>query len=95
MEDISRRTILSALGSDFYQFSFLPLIGASDGILIAWRRHLGVTGQKRIDNYCISIQFCNANNRNWWLTCVYGPQRNGDKIQFLQELREIRVASLG
>jgi hypothetical protein len=31
----------------------------------------------------------------WWLTCVYGPQRTDDKIQFLQELRDIRAACSG
>ena len=29
------------------------------------------------------------------MTCVYGLQGNEDKIQFLQELRDIRTACLG
>jgi hypothetical protein len=31
----------------------------------------------------------------WWLTCVYGPQGNNNKIMFLQELRDIRAACQG
>jgi hypothetical protein len=32
---------------------------------------------------------------DWWLTCVYGPQGNDEKIAFLQELREVRNVCLG
>jgi hypothetical protein len=31
----------------------------------------------------------------WWLTCVYGPQETQEKIQFLQELREVRAQCIG
>jgi exonuclease III len=37
---ISQRVILSALGSDFSDYIDLPAIGASGGILVAWRRHI-------------------------------------------------------
>jgi hypothetical protein len=67
MAVISTITILAALGSDFCQFSFLPSSGASGGVLVAWKRHLGVTGLSRIDRYSISIQFCNEHNRCWCL----------------------------
>jgi hypothetical protein len=49
----------------------------------------------RIDRHSISIQFCNEHNRCWWVTCVYGPQSNSDKMLFLQELRDIRAACFG
>jgi hypothetical protein len=54
-----------------------------------------VTGLTRIDRHNISIQFCNEHNRCWWLTCVYGPQSNSDKMLFLQELRDFRAACFG
>jgi len=42
MSAISRQLILSMLGSDFdNNFICRPSIGASGGILIAWRRRLG------------------------------------------------------
>jgi len=43
----------------------------------------------------MSIQFSTDNGQTWWLTCVYGPQGNEDKIQFLQELRDIRATCQG
>ena len=92
---ISQRVILSALGSDFTGYLALPSVGASGGILVAWRHHVGISGAQRVDNFSMSIQFSTDNGQTWWLTCVYGPQGNEDKIQFLQELRDIRVTCQG
>jgi exonuclease III len=47
MQIITRRTILSMLRADFSDYVYLPSVGASGGILIAWRRHIGHTGQKK------------------------------------------------
>ncbi|CAD6257196.1 unnamed protein product [Miscanthus lutarioriparius] len=92
---ISQRVILSALGSDFTGYLALPSVGASGGILVAWRHHVGISGAQRVDNFSMSIQFSTDNGQTWWLTCVYGPQGNEDKIQFLQELRDIRATCQG
>jgi hypothetical protein len=86
------RTLLSAFGPDFSEFIEAPSVGASGGILVAWRRHLGTSSAQHVDNYSVSIQFSPTDGQPWWLTCVYGPQGNDDKIQFLQELRNIRDA---
>jgi hypothetical protein len=48
-----------------------------------------------VDNHSASVQFCSANCSPWWLTCVYGPQDNQEKIQFLQELRDIQGQCTG
>ena len=96
MSAISRQLILSMLGSDFdNNFICRPSIGASGGILIAWRRRLGTVQDSRVDNHSVSVQFCPATESPWWLTCVYGPQDNQEKIQFLQELRDIRSQCTG
>jgi exonuclease III len=62
---------------------------------VTWRRDVGVTGLTRVDNHSVSVQFSSRNNHPWWLTCVYGPQGTEQKIEFLQELRDIREACLG
>lgn len=46
MQIISDRFILSMLGTYFNDFIYLPSIGAAEGILVAWRWHLGFTSQK-------------------------------------------------
>jgi exonuclease III len=58
MQSISIHTILSLLGSDFSTYICLPSVGASGGILVAWRRHVRVSGQKRQDTHSVSVQFC-------------------------------------
>ena len=95
MSDIPRGTMLSMLGSDFSFWVELPAIGASGGILVAWRHGLGPANATRLDNHSVSIQFSSPNLQNWWLTCVYGPQGDNNKISFLQELREVKAACPG
>lgn len=88
--------VLSMLGSEFVNnYISLPSIGASGGILIAWRARLGTVGASRVDSLSASVQFCSDNGNVWWLTCVYGPQGNNAKIQFLQELRDLHVQCTG
>jgi hypothetical protein len=45
-------------------------------------------------NY-ISVQFIPADREAWWLSCVYEPQGNEEKINFLNELRLVRSHCLG
>lgn len=89
MTKISRGAILSTLGSDFTHFVELPSVGASGGILVAWHSALGPANATRVDRHCISVQFSPSTDQAWWLTCVYGPQGDDNKVLFLQELREI------
>jgi uncharacterized membrane protein len=79
-------TLLSALGSCFSDFLELPAMGASGGILIACKRNVMTTGNCRVNNHSALVQFCLENGVAWWLTCVYGPQRNNVKIAFLQTM---------
>lgn len=95
MNAISHGTILSMLGSDFTNWVELPAAGASGGVLIAWRHSLGPASSTRVDNHCVSVQFSPGNSQPWWLTCVYGPQGDDNKILFLQELRDCRSACHG
>lgn len=49
----------------------------------------------KVDSHSVSVFFAPEQCQGWWLTCVYGPQGNDNKIQFLEELREIRAAYQG
>jgi exonuclease III len=42
---VTRRTILSSLGSEFSNFFERPFVGASGGILVAWRHNLIFSGE--------------------------------------------------
>lgn len=74
MAAVSRRALLSTLGSDFDNYVELLFTGVSGGILVAWRHCFGPTIATKIDSHCVSVQFCHSNGQLWWLTCVYGPE---------------------
>ena len=95
MAAVSRGTILSMLGSDFTNWVQLPSVGASGGILIAWRHGLDRAQASRIDQYSVSTQFSTSDLQPWWLTCVYGPQGDDNKILFLQEIKNLRAGCQG
>ena len=81
MSTVSRRLVLSMLGSEFdNNFIYLPSDGASGGILVAWRIQLGTVGAIRVDAHSVSVQFYPCDGSVLWLTCVYGPQQDQDKI---------------
>lgn len=64
MPSISRRMVLSMLGSEFdNNFVALPSTGASGGILLAWRAKLGAIGATRHDNFSASVRFSSAQKR--------------------------------
>lgn len=89
MQGSSQGTILFMFGSDFSYSIELPSVGASGGLLIAWRHSLGPATTTKEDNHIISIQFSLSSGLSWWLTYVYGPQGDDNKVLFLQELRNI------
>lgn len=67
MAVVSCSTILSILGSDFTHFVELPSVGTSGGILVAWGNELGQASATRVNNYCVSVQFCPNSGQAWWL----------------------------
>jgi exonuclease III len=82
-----RRSVLYMFGADFdNNFVYLPYSGASEGVLISWRSRMGVVVASRVDSFSATVQFSSNSGDALWLTVVYGPQGNGNKIAFLQEL---------
>ena len=94
MASLSDRDILSFLGQDFRQFTYLPTQGTRGGILVAWRDSLLANAQ-RIDQNAVSVQFVLGDDLTWWFTGVYGPHQDREKVAFLDELREIRAQCTG
>jgi hypothetical protein len=87
--------MLQLLVADFSNYVHLASVGACGGILVAWMDHLGFLGNSIPGNHLVSIQFCSTSGIHSWPTCVYRPQGNEAKIQFLQELREVQQNCLG
>jgi hypothetical protein len=92
---ISRRMVMSMLGSDFDEFIFLLALGTRGGILLAWKSSSCTVLNSRVDTSSVSVQFAQDNGIGWWFTGVYGPQADELKIQFLHELRSVRSVCHG
>jgi exonuclease III len=95
MELIYSSTVLETLGSEFDDYVYLPAIGTRGGILLAWKsRAVSITDPMFTTN-SITAKVSTAAGTPWWLSVVYGPQDDADKIAFLQELRDVRAACTG
>ena len=78
--------------SAFDSFEFLPSVGASGGMLVAWKGSL-FTGIKIFSNaYAISVEFTSLHNLDkWLLTNVYGPCTSDGKVEFTNWLKNINM----
>lgn len=76
----------------FDDFCFLPSIGNSGGILVAWKSS-SFTGTVLFQNqFSIFVEFISAlNNDTWVLTSVYGPCDPEGKLIFLDWLENIQL----
>jgi exonuclease III len=55
LDVVTRGVLLSALGSKFLNFIELPTVGASGGILVAWKQDVVVTSTQYIRNNSVSV----------------------------------------
>jgi exonuclease III len=95
MELIYSSTVLETLGSEFDDYVYLPARGTRGGILLAWKSRAVTITDPEFTNNTISAKVSTSSGEPWWLTIVYGPQDNADKIAFLQELRDVRIGCPG
>lgn len=81
-------TIASMLGGSFSWFDYLPAEGTRGGILIACKSPdvscVRLHGGRHSLTISAQIQ---GHDSPWTLTNVYGPQPDGEKVEFLDELR--------
>lgn len=78
--------------ANFDLFEFLPSVGASGGILVAWKSS-AFLGQLVFSNgYAISIEFISKlSNETWLLTTVYAPCTPIGKRAFLDWFKQIQM----
>lgn len=92
---INDRVLLATLGSDFNQHVALPAQGTRGGVLIAWRGACCQAITTRVDVFSVSVLFRTSGGHQWWFTGVYGPQGDAQKVEFMQELRDVHAACIG
>lgn len=65
------------------------------GVLIAWDALLVSLSNPHTTQNTLTALVQPVGGQDWWLTCVYGPQADREKVEFLEELVEIRDLHVG
>lgn len=90
LQDVSHFKALSFLPQSTQHFNFKPSIGASGGILTAWRHSSVEQISHSEDEYSITTLFSHqAMNVSFYVTNVYGPCEHAHKPLFLDSLSTI------
>ena len=93
---LSSSLVTETLGSSFSKFFFLPADGTRGGILLAWRPNMiALSDPCRGEHHITALASSLDGAHHWWLTGVYGPQGDDDKIAFLGDLSEVRSLRAG
>jgi hypothetical protein len=91
MELILSYIVLEALGAEFDDYVYLPAAGTRGGILLAWKsREVSITDPLFTTN-ALTAKVSSPASPSWWISVVYGPQDDDDKVAFLEELRTVRA----
>lgn len=73
-------------------FDYLPSVGASGGILIAWKGSLFSAVRVSHNNFALTMEFCSIHNASKWvLTCVYAPCTPEGRSSFLDWLQNVHM----
>ena len=95
LDDCSASVFRETCGAAF-DYVAKPASNTCGGILLAWKRDTWSVTNQSFRSYCLTAMVTLLqNNTSWWLTCVYGPQADCDKIAFLDELRDVRTSCDG
>jgi hypothetical protein len=85
------------LGASF-DYDYLPSLGAAGGFYWLGRGNTGLC-PIYVTRGCFSLSAKLAavapTGDPWWITVVYGPQLDVDKVEFLNELKRFRDVSPG
>ena len=95
MQDVSLPLVHQCLGNKFGKFFYLPADGTRGGILVAWDDTVTQLSNPHYTANSLTTIVKSPSEQEWWLTCVYGPQDERDKVAFLQELVDIRDLHAG
>lgn len=95
LEIVTAYTVLQCFGPLYDAFAFLPACATRGGIIIAWdSSRIQVSNLARDANFLLGyvVPVCGP---GWWLSVVYGPQEDAEKIRCLEELAERRLLCPG
>jgi hypothetical protein len=76
---------------NFDRFEFLPSIGASGGILTAWKSALFCGQLVFTIEFSVAVEFSSRNDNSWILTNIYRPCLADGKREFLEWFQQIQM----
>ena len=80
--------MLQCIGPSYDGFAYLPALATRGGIFIAWdSTRVNLSNFVNDTNFITGYVLPREGNA-WWLTVVYGPQEDAQKVMFLKELAE-------
>ena len=88
-ETIDWKVIAGIWGVRFKEWVWLPAIGRSGGILIAWDVRAVTKIESVVGSFTISVKFQMSQGDDWWLSGVYGPCRKAERKEFWEELANL------
>lgn len=95
MEVVTLETIKQCLGNKFGSFYYLPANGTRGGILLAWDPLVATLSNPHITNNTLLALVQPLGAPVWRLTSVYMPNLDAAKLEFLQEMADIRDLHVG
>lgn len=91
LEVVDLLVIHELCGLDFDDFVALPASHTRGGVIVAWKGSVFRGSQVHLGQWSVTAKLeWIAGNHSCFLTSVYGPQDDNEKILFLEELAEIR-----
>lgn len=89
MEVISPEVVKQCLGNKFENFYYVPSVGTRGGVLLAWDTLVVTLSRLHVTQNTITALVQQVEGPIWWITWVYGPQGNTEKVVFIAELGDV------
>lgn len=91
-ESFDQTFIKKILLPNFDEFIYVPSVGASGGLLVAWKSQLFSRTIKIISGFSVAVELCSKHDESFWtLLNVYGPCTPEGKIEFTSWLKNLDI----
>ena len=82
------------LGPVFDNFFYVSAVGTRGGVLLACNSSNVQMSNSHVTQNTVTSWIAYGEH-GWWFTGVHGPQEEASKVEFIQELREVRELHAG
>ena len=85
---IDQYDVMQCVRPYFDGFSYLPVSDTRGGVLLAWDSTVLDVDCLVLDTHSITGRVHTRDGNSWWITGVYGPQGDDEKLAFLIEVSD-------